>query len=96
MGLESNLKIILEAQGITLSYVIRESDAPDQIERDTWEEKAVFVVPLNGRLYKQDNLTVHNIILRNITDTSDSLPYVKQYIKKDYVRADNKAFCSRY
>ena len=28
--LERNLKMIVEAQGITLSYIIRENDAPDQ------------------------------------------------------------------
>ena len=28
--LEINLKVIVGAQGITLSYVIRENDAPDQ------------------------------------------------------------------
>ena len=68
--LDSNLKIIVGAPGIPLSYIIRENDAPDQTERDTWEEKAVLSVPLTGRLYKQDNLTLHNIILRNIADAS--------------------------
>ena len=69
MDLEKNLKMIVGAQGITLSYVIRENDSPDQTERDNWEEKAVLSVPLNGILYNQDNLMVHNIILRNIADT---------------------------
>ena len=74
--------MIVGAQGIPLSYIIRENDAPDQTERDTWEEKAVLAVPLTRRLYKQDNLTVHNIILRNIADASDTFTYVKPYIKK--------------
>ena len=63
--------MIVGAQRIPLSYVIRENYAPDQTKCDTMEEKAVLTVPLTGRLYKQDNLTVKNIILRNITDTSD-------------------------
>ena len=96
VDLESNLKMIVKAQGIPLSYVIRENDVPYQTERDTWEEKAVLSVPLTGRLYKQDNLTVQNIILRNIADASDAFTYAKPYIKKDDVRADIKALRSRY
>ena len=39
---------------------------------------------------------MHNIILRNIADASDSFTYVKPYTKKDDVRTDIKALCSRY
>ena len=42
--------MIVGAQGIPLSYVTREKNAPDQTERDTWEEKLVFEVPLTRRL----------------------------------------------
>ena len=68
VDVESNLKIIVGAQGIPLSYVIRENDTTDQTERETWEEKSVLAVPLTMRIYKKNNLTVHNIILRNIAD----------------------------
>ena len=84
------------AQGIPLSYAIRENETPDQTEHDTWEEKAVLSFPLTRRLYKQDNLTVHNTILRKIADASDALTYVKPYIKKDDGRADIKALSIRY
>ena len=60
------------------------------------EEKVVFAVSLNGRLYKQDNLTVQNIVLRKISDASDAFTYVKPYIKKDNGRTDIKALRSRY
>ena len=53
-------------------------------------------VPLTGRLYKQDNLTVHNIILRNIADASYEFTYVKPYNKKDDGRTDIKVLRSRY
>ena len=53
-------------------------------------------VPLTGRLYKQDNLTLHNIILRNIDDASDAFTYVKSYIKKDNVRSEVRLLRSRY
>ena len=94
--LESKLKIILGAQGILLSYLISENNAPDKTEHDTWEENALLAVPLTGRLYEQDNLKLHNIILHNISDTSDELPYVKPYIKKDDGITDIKSFRSRY
>ena len=55
-----------------------------------------MAVPLNGILYKQDNLTVHNIILRNIADASYAFTYVKPYINNDNGRTDIKALCSRF
>ena len=55
-----------------------------------------MAVPLTGGLYKQYNLTVHNIFLRNITDASDAFAYVKPYIKKYDGRADIKELLSRY
>ena len=79
-----------------MSYVIRYNDTPDQKERDAWEEKSVLEVPLTGRLYKEDNLTVHNIILHNIADTSDAFTYVNPYINNDDGRSDIKALRSRY
>ena len=48
------------------------------------------------RLYKQDNHTLHNLILRNIADALDAFTYVKPYIKKDYGRTNIKVLCSRY
>ena len=88
--------MIAGAQGIPLYYVIRENNALDQTERDTWEEKSMLEVPITGRLYKQDNLTVHNILLRNIAETSDAFTYVKPYTEKDDARTDIKALHSRY
>ena len=96
MQLEINLNLVVVAQDISLSYVIRDNDEPDQTERDTWEDKAVLAVPLTGILYKQDNLTVHYIILCNIADASDAFTYVKPYINKNDVRADIKLLRSRY
>ena len=50
----------------------------------------MLAVPLTGRVYKKDNLTVQNIISRNIADKSDAFKYVKPYINKDNVRTDIK------
>ena len=88
--------MIVGAQGIPLSYVIRYNDTPDEKERDTWKEKAVLAVSLTRILYKQDKLTVHNIILQNISDTSDAFTYVKPCIKKDNGRTEIKELRSKY
>ena len=88
--------MIIGAQGILLSCVIRENEAHGQIELDIWKEKAVLSAPLTSRLYKQDNLTVYNIILHNIANTSDGFTYVKPYIKKYNVKTDIKSLRSRY
>ena len=90
VDLESKIKIIVGAKSITLSYVIRENNAPDQTECNTWEENSVLAVPLTRRLYKQDNLTVYNIIFRNIADTSDTFTYVNPYIKSTMAELTSK------
>ena len=64
--LESNLKMIIRAKGIALSYVIREDDDPNLADQETWECKAMIAAPRKVNAYLQDKLTVHNIILRNI------------------------------
>ena len=56
----------------------------------------MLAVPLTGRLHKQDNLTVHSIILCNIADTSYAFTYVKPYINKEKGIAEIKALRSRY
>jgi hypothetical protein len=94
--LESNLKMIIGAKGVGLSYDLRENDAPDLTEQETWEQKAELAIPHTGNAYVQDRLTVHNIILRNIADGSDAFTYVKPYLKKDNGRVDIKALRSRY
>ena len=80
--LESNLKMIIGAKGIALFYVIREDDDPNIADQETWEYKAMLAAPHKGNACLQDNLTVHNIILRNIADGLVAFAYVKPYLKK--------------
>ena len=56
----------------------------------------MLAAPHKGNAYLQDKLTVHNIILRNIADGSDSFTYVKPYLKKDGGRLDIKALRGLY
>ena len=46
--------------------------------------------------YDQDKLTVHNIIIQNIDNGSDTNTYVKPHIKRDNGRRDIKALRGRY
>ena len=94
--LESNLKMIIGAKGIALSYVIREDGDPNLADQETWEHKAMLAAPHKGNEYLQDKLTVENIILRNIADGSDAFTYVKPYLKKDDGRLDIHALRGRY
>ena len=46
--LESNLKMIIGAKGIALSYVIREDDDPNLADQETWEYKAKLTASHKG------------------------------------------------
>ena len=94
--LDSNLKMIVVSKGIALSYIIRENDDTDIEERVTWDLKATLGSPHEGPSFAQDNLTVHNIILRNIADGYDAFTYVNPHIKKDNGRLDVKSIHKRY
>ena len=83
--------MIIGANGIALSYVIRENDAPYLTTQPTWEVKANLGAPHDGIAYVQEKLTVHTIVLRNIDDGSDAFTYIKAHICKDYGQANVKA-----
>ena len=94
--LESKLKIIIGTKGIALSYVIIEDDDANLSDQETWEHKDMLAAPHEGNTYLQDKLTIHNIILCNISDRSDAFTYVKPYLKKDDGRLDIQAQRGRY
>ena len=94
--LESNLKMIIGAKGIALYYVIREDDVTNLEDEETWEYKAMLAASHKGNTYLQENLTVHDIILRKIADVSDAFTYVKPYLKKDNGILDIQALMGRY
>ena len=66
------------------------STSIDGKKRQCWKPSS----PRNSK--RQDNLTVHNIILRNITEASDASTSMKPYIKKDNGRAEIKVLHRRY
>ena len=74
--LESNFKMIIGANEIALSYVILTKNTPEPTTQPTWEVKENLGAPHNGTAYVQDKFTLHNILLGNISDGSDSFTYV--------------------
>ena len=94
--LEGTLKMIIGANGVPLSYVIRPNDAPDLSPQATWGERAKLAAPHTGNKFKMDALAVHNIITRNISESSDAYTYIKPRIKETNGRVDIKALKSRY
>ena len=94
--LESNLKMSIGENGISLSYVNRNKNDPDLTTQPTWEVKEHLGSKHNGTAYVQERLTVHNIVLRNIADGSDAFTYVKSHIHKDDRQVDVKALHDRH
>ena len=87
--------MIIGSKVIALSYVIRENYDPDLEERATWYLEATLGTAHKGPRFAQDNLMVHNIILRNIADGSNAFTYVKPQINKDNRRLDVKSLRKR-
>ena len=79
--LQSTLKMIIGTKGIALDYVIRQNDTPDLYDQANWEERARLAAPHAGNTYRLDTLSVHGVILRNISENSDAYTYVKTNIR---------------
>ena len=88
--------MIIGAKGISLSYVIRKDDTPYPKVFQPWESMATLTAHHGGSAYYKDKLTVHNIIIRNISNRSDAYTYVKPHIKREDGRRDIKALRGRY
>ena len=88
--------MIFGANGIALSYVISQNSVLDHSNQLTWDEKSILAAPHTGNKYKLDTLAVHNIITRNISETSHSYTYIKPEIKKTNSQIDIEALKSRY
>ena len=90
-----HLEMIVGANGIALSYVIRQNSVPDNSNKLTWDEKVRLGAPHTEKK-KIDALAVQNIITRNISENSHAYTYIKPKIKKNNGRIDIKALWARY
>ena len=69
--------MIVGSNGIALSFVIRQNSVPDHSDKLLWDGKSILAAPYTGNKYKLDALAVHNIIARNISETSHAYMYIK-------------------
>ena len=88
--------MIIGAKVIVLSYVIWEYDTPDHTVFQPWESMATLAAHHDGSVYDQDKLTIHNIIIRNISDGFDAYTYVNPHINRYTGRRYIKALRGRY
>ena len=65
-----NLEMIVGANAIALSYLIRQNSILDHSNQLTWDGKTRLAAPNTGNKYRLDTLEVHNIIIRNISESS--------------------------
>ena len=76
--------------------MIRHKSVTDYSDQLTRDKKERLAAPHIGNKYKLDTLAVHNIITRNISETSHSYTYIKPEIKKTNGQIDIEALKSRY
>ena len=92
--MEINLIIIIGANVIALSYVIRKKDSPDLTTQPSWEVKTNLGSPHNGTDYVQYKLRIHNTVFKKRSDVPNSFTYVKSHILKDDGQVNIKALCN--
>ena len=76
--------------------MICQNSVPDHRNQLTWDEKSRLAAPHTGNKYKLDTLAVHNIITRNISETSHAYTYIKPKIKKNNGWIDIEELQARY
>ena len=76
--LKALLNTIIGARGIALSYVIRDPSLPVPATFSSYEEQAMWTGPHAGMQFDLDKRAIHNVIIRNIAESSDAYIYLKQ------------------
>ena len=94
--LKDTLSSIIGVSGVPLSYVIREVALPTLIGFSSWEEKVIAATPISGRDFKQDSKTVHNLILKNLSENSEAYTYIETSLGDQDGRVDILALRKRY
>ena len=94
--LKALLNTIIGARGIALSYVVRDPSLPIPEEFSSYEEQAIWTGPHDGMQFDLDKKTVHNVIIRNIAESSDAYIYLKPSIKQEDGAEDMRLLRERY
>ena len=94
--LHDTLSSIIGVTGVPISYVTRSNANPTLIGFATWEEKVIAASPIVGRDFKQDAKTVHNLIMKNLSENSEAYTYIENSIDEQDGRVDIIALRTRY
>ena len=94
--LHDTLSSIIGVNGVPLSYVTRTNATPSVVGFATWEEKVIGASPITGREFVQDARTVHNIVLKNLSDNSEAYTYIENSLEDQDGRVDILALRARY
>ena len=86
----------LGANGIPLSYVIREHDAPDtNAHYDDFVTKTIACAPLSGEFYEADRMTVFNFLV-SFTIDQPSGEWIKATLRYNNGRRSMKALRNHF
>ena len=94
--LESTLSMIIGTNGVPLNYVIRRVAEPSFNIELSYEEAIIQAVPLVGEEFRVDARTVHQLILKNVSEDSDAYTYIKPLLRFRDGRRDILALRERY
>jgi hypothetical protein len=91
----TQLGILLGVNGVPLSYVIREGEATDEDEFETFFEECIAKARLEGPEFEADALQVHQII-QALTVGENAEQWIKEICKHKDGRQDMQALRSHY
>ena len=94
--LQSTLSNIIGSKGVTLTYVIREDSVPHYDPEIPYDEKIINAMAMTRESYKNDGRLVHQIILRNVSEKSNTYTYIKPLLRYRDGRRDFLALKDRY
>ena len=94
--LHDTLSSIIGITGVPISFVTRATATPTLVGFATWEEKVIAASPIVGRDFKQDAKTVHNLIMKNLSENSEAYTYIENSINEQDGRVDIIALRARY
>ena len=94
--LHDTLSSIIGVTGVPINYVTRATATPTLVGFATWEEKVIAASPIIGRDFKQDAKTVHNLIMKNLSENSEAYTYIENSIDEQDGRVDIIALRARY
>jgi len=93
---DATLAMIVGIGGTPLSYVTRENETSVYDDTQTYDDAIINATSLAGPNFKIDAQTVHQLILKNVTEDSDAYTYIKPLMKYRNGRKDILALRERY